>query len=420
MGESLNVTLEDKTPQKYFDALIIAIKSLHHTADEQSLMVIDNAEENLLEYRDYLPHPSQWHILTTSRTKLEDFDVKELEFLTESQSVDLFKLYYKREKISDEEIKDIVKTLEYHTLTIEIIAKTAQNDGLDVQKTVNTIAEDYQVDVNTRHASGKIDKITSYLSSIFDMSKLSSEEIWLLKQFCYLPPQFHTYQTLETLLQPTIEKKQINLQRILTKLVTKGWLLFNETTDEYRLHRIIAEVIKKSNEISFDDISLLLNSISSLLKIDQTKDNPVDKFQWVIFGKYFLEQLPTSEDSSVSILQNNLANVLRIFGDYHEAKALLEKAIVSDEKNFGTEHPTTAASYSDLALVLKSLGDYQGAKALLEKAIVSNEKIFGTEHPITAVCYSNLALVLQDLGDYYGAKSLLEKAILIFEDSLGE
>jgi tetratricopeptide (TPR) repeat protein len=418
--ESLNITLENKTPQEYFVALISAVKSLPHKADEQSLMVIDNAEANLLNYCDYLPHPPHWHIITTSRLKLDAFDVKELDFLNEEQSVRLFKLYYKRERISDKEIKDIVKVLEYHTLTIEILAKTAQNDGLDVQKTVNTIAENYPVEVDTRHASGKIDKITSYLSSIFDLSKLSQEEIGLLKQFCYLPPQFHAYQTLETILLPTIEENPISLQRILSKLVAKGWLLYNEATSEYKLHRIISDVVKYSDKIIFTDISLLINSISSLLEIDQTKDNPVDKFQWVTFGNYLLAQLLTTEDRSVSILQNNLALVLKDLGDYTGAKGLLEKAMVSAEKNFGKDHPTTAVCYSNLALVLKALGDYTGAKGLLEKAMVSDEKNFGKDHPTTAVRYSNLATVLQDLGDYTGAKGLLEKAMVSDEENFGK
>jgi hypothetical protein len=349
LEESLNVTLGDKTPQEYFNALISSVKSLPHNNDEQSLMVIDNAEANLLNFCDYLPHPPHWHILTTSRLKLEDFDVKELDFLNEAQSVELFKLYYKRESISDEEIKKIVKELEYHTLTIEILAKTAQNDGLDVQETVNAIAGNYSVDVDIRHASGKIDKITSYLSSIFDLSKLSDKEIWFLKQFCYLPPQLHAYQTLETILQPAIDEKPIKLQRILSNLVTKGWLLFNETTNEYKLHRIIADIIKHSDAITFNDIALLIGSVSSLLEIDQTKDNPVDKFQWVVFGNYLLAQLPTAEDSSISTLQNNLALVLKDLGDYNGAKGLLEKALISAEKNFGKEHPTTAVSYSNLA-----------------------------------------------------------------------
>ena len=415
---SLDIDLQGKTYQDYFNEIITALKRLTHEQNEQSLIIIDNAEENITQYQNYLPHPPYWHVLATSRHKLDEFDVKELDFLDEQQSISLFKLHYKRENISDNEIGIIVKELEYHTLTIEILAKTAQNDGLNVQKTINTIAENYPVDVTTRHG-GKIDKITSYLSKIFVVSKLSDDEIWLLKQFYHLPSQYLSYQVIETILLPPSEKQQTNIRKILTKLTTKGWLLHNQTTGEYKLHRIIVDVIKHSVSISFNDIAPLIESLCSLLKIDQTKDNPIDKFQWVVFGKHVLIQIPFTDENEINVLQNNLATVLKDLGDYKGAKELLEKAKISDEKNFGPEHPTTAVRYSNLALVLQDLGDYQGAKELLEKAKISDEKNFGAEHPTTAVSYSNLALVLQALGDYQGAKELLEKAKISAEKNFG-
>jgi tetratricopeptide (TPR) repeat protein len=117
---------------------------------------------------------------------------------------------------------------------------------------------------------------------------------------------------------------------------------------------------------------------------------------------------------------SNLATVLQDLGDYGRAKQLLEKAVISDEKNFGAEHPTTAVSYSNLASVLQDLGDYGRAKQLLEKAVISAEKNFGAEHPTTAVSYSNLASVLQDLGDYGRALRLSEKSVEIFKTCLPE
>ncbi|NOQ26975.1 MAG: tetratricopeptide repeat protein [Bacteroidales bacterium] len=420
LKESLKISLEGKTPREYFNDIIIALKSLPHKNNEQSLIIIDNAEEDLVQFRDYLPHPPYWHILTTSRHKIEDFDVKELDFLNEEQALELFKLYYKRKNISDNDIRKIVRELEFHTLTIEILAKTAQNDGLDVQKTVNTLVQDYSVEVNTRHADGKIIKITSYLSSIFDMSKLGEDEMWLLKQFYFLPPQFHSYDIIAEILLPTIDDKPYKIQKILSKLVAKGWLLYNETTCENKLHRIIGDVIKHSVDMPFGDIEPLIESISNLLLIDQSKDNPIDKFPWAVFGNNLLKQFSFNEDNKIAKLQNNLAVVLKDLGDYNGAKALLEKAIISTEKNFGKEHPTTVVRYSNLATVLQDLGDYNGAKALLERALISAEKNFGKEHPTTAVRYSNLALVLQALGDYNGAKALLEKALISTEKNFGK
>ncbi len=127
----------------------------------------------------------------------------------------------------------------------------------------------------------------------------------------------------------------------------------------------------------------------------------------------------SDDEQKIAVYQNNLALVLQALGDYAGAKGLLEKALASDEKNFGPGHPTTAVSYSNLAMVLEALGDYAGAKELLEKTIISAEKNYGEEHPQTAIYYSNLALVLKDLGDYAGAKGLLEKALASDEKNFG-
>ena len=68
------------------------------------------------------------------------------------------------------------------------------------------------------------------------------------------------------------------------------------------------------------------------LSIDQTKDNPVDKFKWIPFGERLLSLFAdhTLLDGhtlpDISRLQNNLALVLKDLGDYEDAMVLADKA----------------------------------------------------------------------------------------------
>ena len=64
--------------------------------------------------------------------------------------------------------------------------------------------------------------------------------------------------------------------------------------------------------------------------------------------------------------------------------------MLSDIKNFGEEHPTTAIRYSNLATVLQDLGDTQQAKIYLEKALAVFVKNLGEEHPHTKIAKGNL------------------------------
>ena len=252
------------------------------------------------------------------------------------------------------------------------------------------------------------------------MSTLTDNQIWLLRQFVCLPPEFHSYDLLKELIRPEKSQKEDIFSETIEELSAQGWLLQNMETDGYKMHRIIADVLKRQHTIALTDVEAIIDSVTEKLSIDQSKDNPVDKFPWIPYGKSVLDINPESTDANISKLQNNLALVLQDLGDYEGAKKLLEKALRSDEKNFGAEHPTTAVSYSNLATVLQDLGDYEGAKKLLEKALRSDEKNFGAEHPTTAVSYSNLATVLKNLGDYERALEISARSVGIFQKVLPE
>ena len=413
---NLNIQAEGKDPEALFKEILIR---LQHIEKQPCLLIIDNADMSLSRWYDYLPHQPQWHILVASRERIGKFDQKNLGFLPVEDAVKLFLSHYTRGKIDNQKIRDLVIALDLHTLAIEILAKTAQLQRTEPEELMNAIVDDLKVNVYIQHKGTKIDKMTSYLCSIFTLSKLNEDELLILKQFSCLPSEFQSYSLLEDMIGERFISNYSSLSEILEMLSKKGWLLQNTETDSYKMNRIIAEVIQKQNPIAMSDVSQLINIITEKLQIDQTKDNPVEKFPWIPYGYALLDIFPSSDDIHISNLQNNIALVLKALGDYTGARDLLEKAVVSDEKNFGPDHPNTARSYSNLATVLQDLGDYMGAKYLLEKAMVSDEKNFGTDHPTTAGSYSNLAIVLQDLGDYTGAKYLLEKAMVSGEKNFG-
>lgn len=414
--KSLNISEEGKTPIQLFKEIISAFKEIKEIP---GLLILDNATKQLAEYYDYLPSQPNWHVLATSRQNIPHFDLKELDFLNQAESIALFKKNYTLSKLDDTFLEDLVGELEYHTLTIEILAKTAQEQRIAPEKLKLAIQNNLSTDIETRHSKGKVEKITSYLCSIFKTSKLDALEQKVLQNFICLPNEFQTFDILNDLLVAKEEQKSA-LSKTLNSLSRKGWLLYNQDSDSYKIHRIIMDVVRITLGLEEADIKLLLENVSNRLSIDQAKDNPIDKFKWVPFGKAILYDFAEATTKKITKLQNNLALVLQDLGDYQGAKNLLEKSINSSEKKFGEEHSNTAICYSNLALVLQDLGDFQGAKYLLEKAISSDEKNFGEEHPSTARCYSNLAIVLRDLGDYQGAKVLLEKAMSSLEKNFGE
>jgi len=421
--KNLAVGAEQTDPQEIFRAMMRKMKAIE---EKPNLLILDNADSCMEKYRDILPKSPQWHILVTSRHELEGFTLKQLDFLDEEDALQLFKKHYTRNDFSDEGIKTLLKAIDYHTLTIEILAKTAHLQHYTLEKLIAALATDAKAHVKVKRAGNQqIESVTSYLCSIFQLSGLNDDENWMLKQFVCLPTEFHSYRLLVELINPEACGREAIFAETVATLSQKGWLQRNDDTDSYKMHRIINEVVKKQLVVSFEEISILMENIIEKLWYDQTKDNPVDKFLWIPFGdslltiveKVYCEELVL--ENMISKLQNNLALILQDLGDYEKAKKLLGKVVKSAEKNFGSDHPNTAVCYSNLATVLQDLGEYEKAKELLEKAVKSNEKYFGIDHPVTSVRYSNLALALEDLGDYERARELLEKTVEIAEKSFG-
>ncbi|MEA5259741.1 tetratricopeptide repeat protein [Arcicella aquatica] len=411
LDKTFNIKKEGKELADIFHELLNGFKTIE---DKPNLLIIDNADATLSDFYDRLPDQLNWHLLVTSREKIEGFEPKEIGFLKPENALLLFQTHCQR--INDmEAIERLLKTIDYHTLTIEILAKTAQLQRVNIETLQNAIDKDIRAGVYIQHNQGKIDKVYSYLSSIFDLSNLSSMEEWLIKQMACLPADFHTYDLIKELIcKPESEQEEF-LSETLESLVNKGWIMKNEEADSYKMHIVVVAVTRRRLNIKIADITNLLDNVTNKLTIDQTKDNPIDKFIWVPFGETLNTISHLETEMNISRLQNRLALVLQELGDYEGAKKLLEKALISDEKNFGQEHPKTASTYSNLATALQDLGDFEKAKVLFEKALNLDEKNFGQAHPMIGVRYCNLATVLYKLGDYERAKKILEKALILHD-----
>ena len=383
-----------------------------------NLLIIDNASTEISDraIRDLLPGPPNWQVLVTSRQKLSGFDLIRLDKLNPEAARKLFRMLYTYD-LTDEELDELLIAIDYHTLTIELAARTLENHyGLvsvveltEKYKSKQLNDPDLQARIETDHSREETE-IFIHLMQTFDLSALSEDEKWVMKQFAVLPPEAYPQKQLLEWLQLTDPKEQRKFAGDLQSLEKKGWL--QQTDHAFSIHRLIQQVVHYQLSPAFDDIKTLVVTLTSFLHSDAS-NNSIKLFPFLPVADFLLTCLSENEfkHPQISNLKNNTGIIFNDFGSYKKALDLLEEAFESDLKNFGPDHPRVVVRQMNLATVYSNLGNFEKALDLLKAALASALKNFGPDHPNVAVRQSNLANVYRASGNFDKARDLLEVAL---------
>jgi tetratricopeptide (TPR) repeat protein len=405
---------------KGLDLFHEVMRKMNALPDSPNLLIIDNASQSIEEIRNYLPSQPSWHILVTSRVELNGFEPIRLDFLSEEDAIALFQLHYPTNKFSNDELKTLVQSVELHTLTIEILAKTAMVQHLRFDQLMTAISSDARADIKiNRPDTERVERVTSYLASIFSMSQLNEKEILILKQFTCLPHDYIPYEKLSKLFNPLPEGYASSLN----DLVQNGWIL--EDNEAYKMHIIIQEVVKKQCEVTYCDLLSLIQNV--LIVIDSDKVKSINQtLEWLVYSESLASSILTmavltsDEEKITDIVLNNMALTLKTLGYFEKANDYIVKAIGYAEKNYNSDNPSIAVRYTNYGLILIDLGKYIEAKEWLFKAMKLRERNLGDNHPDIAISYSNYGIVLQTLGEYEESKKWLKKSLLSHEKLFGD
>ena len=85
-------------------------------------------------------------------------------------------------------------------------------------------------------------------------------------------------------------------------------------------------------------------------------------------------------------------------GQFDQAMPFWRTAVDLGEREFGPDHPTTAALLNNLAALNYAEGRYEAAKPLLKRALAVREKALGPDHPDVATGLENYAALLRETG----------------------
>ncbi len=92
-----------------------------------------------------------------------------------------------------------------------------------------------------------------------------------------------------------------------------------------------------------------------------------------------------------------------------------EKALSSDLKTLGPDHPEVAIRWNNLGSAWNSKAEHDIAIEYFEKALDSDLKTLGLGHPQVATYWSNLGFAWGNKGETNKAIEYFEKALKLFE-----
>ncbi|OJJ19288.1 hypothetical protein BKI52_20970 [marine bacterium AO1-C] len=410
-----------------------------------NLLVIDNADNvpEIKKYSSLLSLGNSWKVLLTSRSVLPNMELIRVDKLSSRSARDLFLKHYSVNAEDEKVLEALLREVDYHTLTVELLAKTIQKSwSLGLEDLLSKMKMPQLDDPNLRehiwtsnHLSEEeeILAVYSHISACFDLASLNIKEQWMLQQFAVLPSlatidgrvltQWLTY-------EKNAEEKH-KLQSLIENLVDKGWLIISRQNKLlFQIHPIIKSLILFRLTPHFENCKFLIKGFSNFIRIDATTQDITGKFMWVEFGEELIKIFGINNNKStleevhtISILYDELGYVYQQQGNFVRSLALKNTALelvqnwyniyekdLTQSKNRELEN--LIVSYkSNLSLVYQDLGEYEEARKLLEDALEVNIRNFNEFSPKVTILQSNLGLIYRELGKYETAKSLLEQAL---------
>ncbi|NJO91664.1 MAG: tetratricopeptide repeat protein, partial [Chloroflexia bacterium] len=387
------------------------IVNILNTFEGNNLLVLDDADDEFNQIRRILPLNANWKIIATSRFEFDSFPSLTIGSLTKNATIELFyKHYYLHQ--NDEIIIELFEPLDYHALSVELFAKTAQFHKLpltDLKKRVLSLSFDFgkKTNINSDHSTVLIDNLGRYYEKIFPIDSNPKDEIEILRKFALLPSVFVEINDLFKLFTIT-PKQEEQFSYNLNRLVQKGWL--SNLYTAYKLNPIIRKFIEYKFTFDFGFYEKQVTKVRHLLSVDTVKDSPVSTFKWLPFGQQIIDTFEFI-DIEIVTLANNLALRYRDNGNFAAARNILEQVLKYDTKIYGDDSSMVMLSLANLGNVLSDLGEYNLAAEYLERSLNAATKNYPAGHPKIAVRQSNLGIIYRDLGRVDEAIELLEASL---------
>jgi tetratricopeptide (TPR) repeat protein len=140
---------------------------------------------------------------------------------------------------------------------------------------------------------------------------------------------------------------------------------------------------------------------------------------WSTAQKVYVERIEPEPGQWTAVWSSQRGAVNLAKGDYDEASALMNRALVLQVAGLGEDHPKAISTMNNVAAVAGLRGDVKTAVELQRRAAKATERAWGANHPVLAAAVGNLGAYLRDVGEFEESEAALERAIDLVERVYG-
>lgn len=280
-----------ETEEEYFER---KLKILKEQTTKDDLIILDNFDvEEDEDLERFLECPCRFLITTREDFRDYDFcqiDVQQMEDINDVEA--LFAVYNPRSYEEEErgQIREILKLVEYHTMTVELIAKylrEAEEEPyvlLEKMRMIEGITGTEEVSVKHRKdRKMQNKKVQEHLKALFDLSGFSNVQLELMQSLSLLG---YVRIARETFLSyvPLAGAKEA-----LDKLIRLGWVEQNRKTDKISLHQIILDLVYHDSKPTAESCPAITEKMTAYARQD-LESSALDGVRRQ-FLKYFMERI---------------------------------------------------------------------------------------------------------------------------------
>jgi len=424
-----------KTDDTTIDNIFNGILHFMHNLEGKKLLILDDVQNNN-DNKEVLKQilslcNSDFHIILTSRKKIENIRIYQLSEMSKEESLVLFKKYYFFKEDEKKEILQILKFIDYHPLIIELTAKTLnRKKALGPKKLIDKFetGELPKIKINREKS------FNDYLLTLFkDDSILKDNELLLiLKKLSVLPSIEITFEKLIKLFNiNNVNEEEVEyFEELLLDLVEKGWLI--QTQNGYKFHQILKEFILENFDINLDEIKSIINYYVNIISNLNTISDVLEIKDEIIFLESLIFSLDkkyiNNTNDDIAYIYHGLGYIYDIFGKIYKSKKFYEKALIIRKTILPENHILFAISYGGLGSIYEKYGEFEKALEYYLKSLkvreswfknISNDNKKLVKEKL-AIAYNNVGRMYELTGNLVEAEKFLEKSLKLREEIFGE